>query len=54
MVLRLWITCNPESLASRRACELVGAKFVEIIDLTEDTELYQRGERQVCRYQLDL
>ncbi|MCJ7622249.1 MAG: GNAT family N-acetyltransferase [Anaerolineaceae bacterium] len=50
----LWITCSPENLASRRTCELAGATFIEIVDLPDDTELYQRGERQVCRYRLDL
>jgi tagatose 1,6-diphosphate aldolase len=50
----LWITCNPGNAASRRTCELVGAEFVEIVDLPEDTDMYQRGERQKCRYRLDL
>jgi len=46
----LWITCNPDNLASRRTCELLGARLIEIIDLPPDTELYRRGERQKCRY----
>lgn len=50
----LWITCNPDNLASRRTCELLGATFVEIVDLPEETNLYRRGERQKCRYRLDL
>ncbi|MBN1978440.1 MAG: GNAT family N-acetyltransferase [Anaerolineae bacterium] len=50
----LWITCNPENIASRRTCELVGAEFIEIVDVPEDTDIYQRGERQKCRYRLDL
>jgi len=50
----LWITCNPDNLASRRTCELVGAKLVEIVDLPEDIDMYQEGERQKCRYRLDL
>jgi len=50
----LWITCNPDNLASRRTCELAGGRLVEIVDLPEDTDLYQRGERQKCRYRLDL
>ena len=49
----LWITCNPDNLASRRTCELAGAKLVEIVDLPEDTEMFQEGERQKCRYRLD-
>jgi predicted acetyltransferase len=50
----LWITCNPDNLASRRTCELAGARFIEIVDLPEDTDMYQQGERQKCRYRLDL
>jgi predicted acetyltransferase len=50
----LWITCNPENIASRRTCELVGAIFVEIVDLPEDIDMYQEGERQKCRYRIGL
>lgn len=50
----LWITCSPDNIASRRTCELVGAKLVEIVDLPEDTDMYQEGERHKCRYRLDL
>ena len=50
----LWITCNPDNLASRRTCELAGAEFVEIVDLPPDSEMYREGDRQKCRYRLDL
>lgn len=50
----LWITCNPDNYASRRTCELAGATLVEIVDLPEDVDMYQMGERQKCRYRLDL
>ncbi len=50
----LWITCNPDNLASRRTCELVGATFVEVVDLPEDTDMYESGEREKCRYHLQL
>jgi tagatose 1,6-diphosphate aldolase len=50
----LWITCNPDNIASRRTCELAGAKLVETVDLPEDTDMYQEGERQKCRYRIDL
>ena len=50
----VWITCNPDNAASRRTCELAGATLVEIVDLPEDDEMYQRGERQKCRYRIDL
>jgi len=36
----LWITCNPDNIASRRTCELAGATLVEIVDLPENTDMY--------------
>jgi tagatose 1,6-diphosphate aldolase len=51
---KLWITCNPDNVASRRTCELAGAELVEIVDLPSGTDMYQRGERQKCRYRIDL
>ena len=50
----IWITCNPDNFASRRTCELAGATFVEIVDLPEDNDMYRRGERQKCRYRLEV
>ena len=50
----LWITCNPENMASRRTCELAGAELVETVDLPEDTDMYADGERQKCRYRIVL
>ena len=50
----IWITCNPDNLASCRTCELAGARFVEIVDLPSESDMYERGERQKCRYRLDL
>ncbi len=50
----LWITCNPENIASRKTCELAGGKLIEIVDIPERNEQYQRGERKKCRYRFDL
>ena len=46
----LWITCDPDNGPSRRTCECIGAELIEIIDLPEDLDMYQDGERQKCRY----
>jgi tagatose 1,6-diphosphate aldolase len=48
----LWITCNPDNVASRRTCERLGMSLEEIIALPKDTDLYRRGEREKCRYRL--
>ena len=50
----LWITCNPENIASRRSCEFAGAELIGIVDLPPHVDMYQEGERQKCRYRLDL
>ena len=50
----LWITCNPDNVASRRTCELAGGMLVEVVDLPEDSEMYLNGDRQKCRYRFDL
>ncbi len=50
----LWITCDPDNIASRRTCELAGAELVEIVDVPEHMDMYRRGERRKCRYRLDL
>ncbi len=51
---RLWITCDVENFASSRSCELAGAVLEEIVDLPIGHEMYARGERQKCRYRLEL
>jgi len=50
----VWITCNPDNLASRRSCELAGGKLVEIVDLPSHLDMYREGDRQKCRYRFDL
>ncbi|HET6248351.1 MAG TPA: GNAT family N-acetyltransferase [Tepidisphaeraceae bacterium] len=50
----LWITCNPENTASRRTCEQLGGKLVEVIPVPENEPLFARGELWKCRYKLDL
>jgi hypothetical protein len=48
----LWITTNPDNLASRRTCERLGAEFVETLEVPQGHPLYLRGERRKCRYRL--
>jgi tagatose 1,6-diphosphate aldolase len=50
----LWITCNPDNLASRRTIERTGGQFVETVALPPDHLLRQRGETEKCRYRIDL
>ena len=36
----LWITCNPDNLASRRTCERLGARYVDVVNVPKDNSLY--------------
>jgi tagatose 1,6-diphosphate aldolase len=48
----LWITCDPENLASRQTLELAGAEFIEIVDVPEDCIIRRNGHPRKCRYRL--
>lgn len=50
----LWITCNPQNIASRRTCEHAGAVLVNVVGIPPEHDMAQRGTHQVCRYRLDL
>jgi len=50
----LWITCDPENVASRRSIEIAGGEFVEIVDIPEYSPMYAQGRRLSCRYRFDL
>ena len=50
----LWITCNPENAGSRRTCERLGAQLVDTVNVPRDNPLYQQGDRQKCRYRMEL
>lgn len=50
----LWITCDPENVASRRTLEVSGAQFIEVVNVPEDCVIHQNGHPRKCRYRLDL
>lgn len=50
----LYITCNPNNIASRRTCEAAGGVLLEIADLPSHNDLYKEGDRQECIYQFTL
>jgi predicted acetyltransferase len=50
----LWITCNPENVASRRTCEALGAVYVDTVALPREHPLYKQGDREKCRYRVEL
>ncbi len=49
----LWITCDPENIASRRSLEIAGGEFVEIVDIPEDCGIRKYGGKlRKCRFRL--
>lgn len=48
---RLIITCNPDNYASRRTCEIIGAKLIEIVDIPETSDAFASDEQRKCRYE---
>lgn len=50
----LWITTNPDNAASRRTCEIIGAKYIETVPVPPGNDMYDRGDREKCRYRLQL
>ena len=48
------ITCIPTNDASARTCELAGGTYLETADIPEDHDMYERGERQVKVYRIEL
>jgi predicted acetyltransferase len=50
----LWITCDPENVASRRTAELAGAEFAGIVDVPDHCIIFKAGHPRKCRYRIDL
>ena len=50
----IYITCDPENIASRRSLELAGAEFLEIVDVPANCIIHKTGHPLKCRYRLDL
>lgn len=48
----VWVTCRPDNNASRRVLEKVGAVFFEEVMVPEESDLFARGDRVMCRYRL--
>lgn len=45
------ITCNPDNYSSRKTCERIGAKLIEIIDIPKESDAYSETETSKCRYE---
>lgn len=50
----IWITCDPDNIASRRTIERLGATFVEVVSAPPNSGYYRAGVREKCRFRLDM
>jgi predicted acetyltransferase len=50
----LWITCNPDNIASRKTLKRLGAEFVETVSVPEDYPIIQGTVRLKCRYRMKI
>lgn len=48
---KLIITCNPDNYASRKICEIIGTRLVEIVDIPETSEVCSAEDTKKCRYE---
>jgi predicted acetyltransferase len=50
----LWITSNPDNVASRRSIEAVGGWLVDVVPVPQNHPLRALGETEKCRYRVTL
>src|SRR5690606_5318777 len=48
---KLYITCNPDNYSSKRVCEKLNLKLLEIAKLPEDNDMYLDGDREKCIFE---
>jgi len=48
----VWITCDPANAPSRRTLEMLGAEYVDEVEIPEGHEMYAMGARVRARYRL--
>lgn len=50
----LYISCDPDNIASRKTCEYAGGEFVETAILPEENEMRKNGEIAKCIFRFVL
>lgn len=50
----LYITCNPDNYASKKACEYAGGTLLEIAELPEGNDMRDNGKFEKCIYKFTL
>ncbi|QOV90925.1 GNAT family N-acetyltransferase [Humisphaera borealis] len=50
----IWVTCDPQNMASRRTIERLGGQYVETVEVPMGDPLYLRGETHKQRYRIEV
>lgn len=52
----LYLTCNPDNIASYKTLKKLKGELVEVVQVPEDHELYKLGDRMKCifRYKINI
>ncbi len=50
----LYITCNPDNIASRKTCEFAGGVLKEIVPIPVYNPMFLSGEKEKCIYKFML
>jgi len=50
----IYISCDPDNLPSRRTCERLGGKLLEIAELPENNDMREHGLERACVFYYDL
>lgn len=51
---KLYITCSPENIASKKTIEKLDVKLLEIVQVPTSHWLYRRNEKVKCIYEINL
>jgi tagatose 1,6-diphosphate aldolase len=50
----VYITCDPENVASRRSIELAGGEYLGIMDVPANCIIHKTGHPLKCRYRIEV
>jgi RimJ/RimL family protein N-acetyltransferase len=50
----VWLTVDPQNIASQKTCGIIGARYVETVRIPKDHEMYRGGARYRRRCRLAL
>lgn len=48
------ITCNPDNIASRKTCEYLGGRLLEIAELPLDNDMREEGATEKCIFRFEI